>query len=76
MVVSTRRNTYVASSETGPERAYDLEAGASAFHGLVQTDVVTAQPSASTPKKVASDSAKRNRPSQTASQSSLSLGFM
>ena len=52
------------------------EAGAKAVESRVHTEVVTAQPNASAPKRPASDRAKNSSPSQTASQSSVSLRFM
>src|SRR5437016_5979805 len=55
--------------------AYCFDAGDRAFPMLVQTDVETAHPSASAPAKADNESAKRNRPTSTASQSSLSLAF-
>src|SRR5262249_49746080 len=56
--------------------AYCFEAGASALEMLVQTDVDTAHPSASAPAKADNERMKRNRPTRTASQSSLSLAFI
>src|SRR5689334_9911097 len=69
--ITAARNPNVAIRETGPDMAYVLEAGASALARLIHTEVVTAHPRRSAPNKGPSESPKKKRPRQTASQSSV-----